>query len=259
MYETYLIALLTVLGALLGSFSTMLIWRLHFEEKGILTGRSQCPNCKSKLGFWNLIPIFSWVFQKGKCHHCKKNISFFYPLSEFVFMSLFFLFSWHFISVEPLFLVWTLGILFFSLVLFFYDLKFFEVDERIVWPAILWALGGIYFYPENWQSILIGGGVGFGFYAFQYFVSKGRWVGAGDMRLGLFMGIVLGAKLFLLSLFFAYILGTVIAMGLMIFKGLDRHSKLPMGAFLMPALLLFLYEGGLIYSWYMNFLGIGYF
>lgn len=242
--------LATTLGALLGSFTTMLITRLHFDQKGIFTGRSQCPSCGNKLNFWNLVPIFSWCFQGGKCQSCKTKISIFYPLTELTFAICFYLFASHFYETWHLFPV--LGITFITLVFFFYDVRFFEVDDRLAYPAILLVAGYAFFRDLPWADFMIGGVLGYLFYAFQYYVSKGKWVGAGDMRLGTFMGLCLGWKLLFPALFLAYIIGTLFVLPLLIMKKANGKTAMPMGAFLMPALLVFLYEGNTILTWFIN-------
>jgi prepilin signal peptidase PulO-like enzyme (type II secretory pathway) len=240
-----------ILGALLGSFTTLLIHRLHFEEKGIFWGRSKCPKCAKTLSVKNLIPIFSWLLQGGKCAYCKHKIPFFYPLVELSFISSFALFAWYFPDIQtswPYFVA-----LLFTLILFWYDVKYFEVDRRISFPAIILALVWAFFRPESWELFLIGGGVGAFFYFVQYFYSKRRWVGAGDIELGAFMGLLLGWKIFLLSLFAAYIFGSLITIPVLLFsKKFGWKSKVPMGAFLMPSLILFLLMGEKIWDWYMG-------
>ncbi len=244
------LSLVTVLGALLGSFTTMLVYRLHHDQKGIFTGRSQCPSCGVTLNFWNLVPIFSWLFQRGKCHSCKRKIPIFYPITEIIFTFCFFIFAQHFYETWHLFPI--LGIVFVALILFFYDIRFLEVDDRIIIPSILLVAIYAFYRDLGWEVYFIGGGLGFSFYAFQYVISDGKWVGAGDIRLGLFMGLCLGWKLTILSLFLAYIFGLLFALPLLILKKADRKTPLPMGAFLMPSLLIFLYSGDVIWNWYMH-------
>ena len=230
----------------------MLIYRLHHEEKGIIMGRSRCPQCEQKLAWWNLLPVFSWVFQGGKCAYCKKSIPVMYPLIEFSYAVLFFVFAHKFYSIE---FWWMLPLVFFLLVLFFYDLWFMEVDDRIAIPAILMMAGVSFFREIPVQDLWLGGALGFSFYALQYFGSKGRWVGAGDMRLGLLLGLIFGWAQLILVLFLSYIIGTVVALFLIATKGYGPKSALPMGAFLMPAALIFLYSGEVLWDWYLNYLG----
>ena len=241
-------------GACLGSFASVLIWRLHHEEKGIFAGRSRCPKCKNTLQAQNLFPIFSWIFQKGQCHHCKTEIPIRYPLIEIVFSGTFVLFVNQFWGTE--FLAPLLLIVFFCLVLFFYDLWLMEVDNRIAFPAILVAGVWAFFRELPIQDYLIGGSAGLLFYAGQYYFSKGKWVGFGDLWLGLLMGLLLGWKFLFLGLLIAYLSGTCIALYLIVFKNYTRKSAVPMGAFLLPATLLMLYNGAEIWEWYWWALGV---
>jgi prepilin signal peptidase PulO-like enzyme (type II secretory pathway) len=252
MSETFAIICGGIGGALLGSFTTMLVWRLHNDEKGIWTGRSKCPKCKKILSALELIPLVSWLIQKGTCKKCGKKIPVFYPLVELVFIISGILFVQFFYSE----IWWHMGLklllVFFALILWVYDTKFFEVDRRISWPAILLALF-LAFVEGGIQSALIGGLIGFSLFAVQYFYSSGRWVGAGDMELGVFMGFALGWEKTIGALFIAYILGTIVAIPLLLLKKKNMKSSLPMGAFLMPAFLIMLHSGEKIIEWYMNF------
>ncbi len=238
-------------GALLGSFTTMLVWRLHNDETGIWTGRSKCPNCKKTLTAFELIPVFSWLFQQGKCKSCGEKISSFYPLVEIVFIisgtifiQLFYSETWWNIALK-------LILIFFALILWVYDTRFYEVDRRISWPAILFAFVFV-FIEGGIQSALIGGFIGFSIFAIQYFYSKGKWVGAGDMELGLFLGIILGWEKTIGALFLAYILGSIVAIPLLIQKKKTMKSFLPMGAFLIPAFLIMFHSGDKIIQWYVE-------
>lgn len=252
--ENLIILISLLFGSALGSFSSLLIWRLHYEKPGILWGRSQCPNCKETLGAQNLIPIFSWLFQKGKCANCKKEISSRYPIIELIFAITFVLFTQQFWG--DVYFPFLMISVFFVLVLFFYDLWFFEVDSRVVFPAMGVALIWGFLKTPPIAEFIIGGCCGGLFYAFQYYLSKGRWVGFGDVWLGILIGLLLGWKLLLLSLFVAYISGSLVAVYLIVFEKYTRKSKVPMGAFLMPSTLLFLYCGEDIWRWYWSFLGL---
>lgn len=69
-------------GTLFGSFSSVIIYRLKSGEKGIMTGRSHCGSCNKTLKALDLVPIFSWLFRKGKCAYCEKKVSAIYPFLE---------------------------------------------------------------------------------------------------------------------------------------------------------------------------------
>ncbi len=238
-------------GALIGSFTTMLVWRLHHDEPGIVLGRSKCTSCKSVLSWKELIPVFSWLIQGGKCKHCQSPISIFYPLVEIVFIISAIIFVQLFYSIVWWNNVLHLLIVIFALILWVYDTRFSEVDRRISWPAISLGLL-VMLVDKNVTSGLIGGAIGFGLFGIQYLYSKGKWVGAGDMELGLFVGLVLGWPKALGAIFIAYILGSLVAIPLLIFKKKTMKSTLPMGAFLMPAFLIMLHSGDQIIQWYLN-------
>lgn len=267
MSDLYYQILFTFLGACLGSFSTMLIWRLHFEESGIVTGRSKCPQCQKTLSPLSLVPILSWIFQRGMCKNCGKKIPIFYPLVEITFAVTFYIFAEKFFrgispNIDFIFLMISI---FLILILFFYDLKFMEVDRRISFPAliiaIIWAI-----FRGNWEIYLIGGIVGFLFYFLQFwgtkYFLKREGVGQGDFELGALIGLLLGWKLLIPAIFLAYVIGTIFAIPILIFqkklKGkIPRFSgklALPMGAFLMPSLLIFLYNGQALIDWYWQLL-----
>jgi prepilin signal peptidase PulO-like enzyme (type II secretory pathway) len=242
----------------------MLIWRLHFDEPGIMTGRSKCPKCKKTLSPSSLIPIFSWIFQRGRCKKCGKEISAFYPLVEITFATTFYFFAEKFITSDIFNLNFLFLILsvFLILILFFYDLKYLEVDHRISFPAILIAIlwtGWKVYNGADYSLYLIGCFAGFMFYFLQFwgtkYFLKREGVGQGDFELGALMGLLLGWKLLIPALFISYIIGSFIAIPLWIFdKKTNGQSALPMGAFLMPALLIFLYNGQTILNWYWSLL-----
>jgi len=255
-------------GLILGSFATLLIHRLYYDEPGIVSGRSRCPQCREILSPISMIPVFSWLFQQGKCKRCGKKIPVFYPLVELSFGISYFMLA-RFFGGEPAFW-WLFGILFFLLVLFWYDVRFMIVDRRISIPAILlaiaWAVYNWFTGAQDLISVLGGGILIGGFFFVQFFYSRKKaqpWVGAGDTDMGLFLGLCLGLKLGLLSLFVAYIIGTVYAIGFIVWKIISlgpssgkkkslSKVKVPMGAFLMPSLWLFLFFGEQIWTWYWD-------
>ena len=108
-----------------------------------------------------------------------------------------------------------------------------------------------------WGALVCGG-----IYFVQYFCSSGRWVGQGDIDLGIFVGLCLGLKLGILSLFGAYVIGMFFALGLLLYERLQykqtqavknwKNTKVPMGAFLMPSLIIFLFWGEEIWNAYWH-------
>lgn len=250
--ESFILLVSAVVGACIGSFATMLVWRLMHDEPGILTGRSRCPQCKTTLGVPDLVPVLSWLCTGGKCRHCGNKISVYYPITELIFVIVFVIMTSVFYGT-PMYW-WVMGVIVFALILGVYDGKFQLVDRRISWPAIVLALVWMLFRDGEILDFVYGGLIGGGFYALQWALSRGRWVGAGDIELGIFMGFVLGVDLIIGGLFFAYVIGTLVALPLLITKQVGRKGKLPMGVFLMAAMILFLPWGTDLIDWYLNLL-----
>lgn len=237
------------LGLIMGSFLSMLVPRLHHDEKGIIKGRSQCFHCKKTLSASELIPVISYLIQGGKCKHCGKSIPAWYPIMELTtavtFAVLYFLFP------DPV--IWLSNIFFFSVLLFilFYDLRYKEIHDAVMLPAIVIAIILSIFLGDPVSS-MIGAGIGFGFFALQYFASQGRWIGAGDMRIGAFMGLMLGWQLTFLALVLSYIFGSLISIALLLTGKADRKTALPLGPFLVVGTMLAFFFGTEILEIYLN-------
>lgn len=223
------LTIIILLGLVVGSFLSMLIPRLHFEEKGIFFGRSHCANCKKTLAGRDLVPFFSYLINLGRCRFCKKKISLFYPVIElttaFAFAALYF--------YDPSIEVLIPNLVNFSILIFifFYDLRFKEIHDAVMIPGIILAfLFSI--VSGNLGDASIGAMIGFIFFGLQYWVSKGRWIGIGDLRIGVFMGLILGWERMLLALFLGYILGSLIGIALIIKNKANMKTALPLGPFL---------------------------
>lgn len=244
-------AISTGLGLILGSFLSMLIPRLHNGEKGIVSGRSKCPNCKHTLKAVNLIPLFSYLLQKGKCSWCKKPISAWYPFTELLTALSFLGMAFHF--QDPSTWAFFLPILFTFLFIFVYDLRYKEIHEVVLIPGIVYALLWAILFQDI-QSALIGAGVAFVFFGLQFWLSKGRWIGSGDMEIGIFMGLVLGLQNTLLGIFAGYLLGSIIGIGLLLSQKAKANTAVPLGPFLVVGSMLTFLYGNELLSFYLNFL-----
>jgi prepilin signal peptidase PulO-like enzyme (type II secretory pathway) len=237
------------LGLVFGSFLNVLIPRLHSGEGGILTGRSHCPKCNTTLTPLDLIPVLSYLFTRGKCRHCKTKVSLWYPIVEITVGLTFLLLSFYFRTpfewIEHAFYFYIL------LFIFFFDLKHSEIHDGVLIPAIVIAAGLCFLMPDP-LSHLIGGLIGFVFFGAQYVLSKGKWIGAGDMRIGAFMGLILGWQLTLVALFISYILGSIIGIFLMLCKEVKGRSAVPLGPFLVIGTFITFFYGEVILRWYLS-------
>lgn len=140
-----------ILGLLFWSFSSVLITRLKTWEKGIMNWRSHCPKCNHTLSFFDLCPVFSYIFRKWKCAYCSEKISIMYPVLELV-MWLFFLASSYFLIDFSLILSWNsseiiklfffLFITFISVIIAVYDIIYLEIHD---WIILTWIIVSLIF------------------------------------------------------------------------------------------------------------------
>lgn len=240
-----------IFGLIGGSFVNALLWRIP-KHKNIYFDRSECIKCGHKLGFFDLIPVLSFIFLLGKCRYCSKKISWQYPLIELVSgLGLYFL-ALKFSGAE---LVWLGGIFLISVFIFIYDLKHLLILNRSVFLGVLWIILGLwYFGVENIKENILMGLAIFSFFFAMYFFSKGKWVGGGDAKLGLFLGLWLGWPQGLIGLLLAYILGSLVGIILLIFRLVNLKSKVPFGPFLITGAWVAFLWGEAIIKWYSNLL-----
>jgi len=270
----YILSLL--IGAIVGSFLNVVIERLH-NGGSLLWPPSHCPKCRHRLGLADLFPIISFIFLRGRCRYCREKISWQYPLVEIACGLLFLLaaaissrhnpalnvfyhfnksyfFSWLPAGGDLLIqLLRDWLAIAFLIVIFVYDLKWKLILDRIALPAII-----IFFIINlvlgyGLANLLLATVIGFGFFALQYLISRGRWIGGGDLRVGALMGALLGWPQIILAIFLSYIIGALISIVLVITKGKKLTSEIPFAVFLAPATLITLWLGGRIISWYLGF------
>lgn len=261
-----------ILGTAVGSFLSVVIYRLKTNTKGVISGHSYCPYCKKKLKWRHLIPVLSWLFLQGKCGYCGKKISVHYLMLE-ILTGLLFLFTfstWNFIQITPsiinpdflnysinweIFEKFTFYIVEFSflIAIFFYDLMHKEIPDQLSLPAIvIAAAGGLTLGIPTALNMLIGGAAIFTFFLLQFLISRGKWIGGGDIRLGAFMGIFLGWEKGLLALVLAYLIGGAFSLFLLASKKINRKSTIPFGPFMITGILIVVFFGERILDWYFN-------
>ncbi|HVV66699.1 MAG TPA: prepilin peptidase [Candidatus Saccharimonadales bacterium] len=272
-------AFLTLVGLCMGSFVNALVWRLHEQSMqarkknpdkdyqkrlSISKGASMCPHCKHKLSAADLIPVLSWLALGGKCRYCHKPISVQYPLVELMGAALFAAsYIWwpaDLRSYEIGIFVWWLILLVGLMALIVYDLRWLLLPNRIMYPAVVAALVMAIISIINAGSplkallstvlgIVIGGGI---FYIlFQ--ISKGKWIGGGDVKLGGLLGLAVGtpggAVLFI---FVAAVLGTVVSLPMLASGKMKRTSVIPFGPFLIIGAVVAKLFGADILHWYQQ-------
>jgi len=243
-------------GLAIGSFLNCVICRLE-KKQSFLKGRSYCPHCKHVLSWQDLIPVFSFLILGGKCRYCGKRISWQYPLVELLTGILFLLIFNFLINLLIFkFLFWIL-ISCFLIVIFVYDLKHYIIPDKVIYQAI--AITFLYNLILNSQFIIHNSISAFGaagFFLFIVLVSRGKWMGVGDIKLVFLIGLLLGWPNTLLALFLAFLIGAIIGLGLIILKKKTIKSELPFGPFLILGIYIALFFGEKIINWYFNLFSI---
>jgi len=272
MFEEILYFFIFLFGLAVGSFLNCVIYRLEKNES-FLKGRSFCPHCKHKLTWYDLIPLFSFLILKGKCRYCGKKISLQYPLVELatgvLFLSIFnFQFSIHnqfsiFNFQNLLTTSYLLLIACFLIIIFVYDLKHYIIPDKVIYPGIgivlfyqlfrIWSFG-------NWNLFRIWD-LGFGilpslFLLAIILISKEEWMGWGDFKLAVFMGLFLGSPKILVALFLSFLIGAIIGLILIITGKKTLKSKVPFAPFLVTGTFLAMFFGEGFINWYLNLLSI---
>lgn len=256
-----------ILGLFVGSFLNVVVHRLHRHESFVL-GYSKCLFCGHRLYPLDLVPLFSYLFLRGRCRYCQHGFSGHYPLIELITGLTFSLIFWRLIpdtsvlsiffisavSLAKVFFWWVISA--FLIIVFTYDLKFYIILDKVVIPAMVIALLGNLALGHSIGNLLFGALIGGLFFLLQYIISQGRWIGDGDIRLGFLMGLILGWPQILVALFLAYVLGSVVGVGLLLSSKKKWKDKLPFGTFLSMATIICLLFGEQILNWYLNLLYI---
>lgn len=253
-YKMFIIYLtIFFIGLGFGSFSSVIIHRLHSNEKGIFLGRSKCPHCSTTLKASDLIPVLSYLIHRAKCQYCKKPISKKYPTLELT-MGSFFLLTTYLTGLNNYWLLaFYLLVTFTFVLLSFYDAFFQEVPDEISLPTlIIVGLVGYFGSLHNLESLLIGFFVPVGFFGLLFFGSQGRWLGGGDIRIGAIMGLLLGWPNILVGLFLGYLLGSIYGVVGIATGKLKRKSMVAFGPFLFAGTYIALFWGDNILKWYLN-------
>src|SRR6266542_3435082 len=217
-----IVVLLIVGGLVFGSFVNALVWRLH-SKRDWVKERSECPHCHHQLAAKDLVPVLSWLSLNGKCRYCSKPIPD-SPLVELV-LPLLFVLSYY-VWPQPLtgvglfvFVLWLIFLVGF-VALAVYDLKWFLLPDVIVFPlmalAAIQVLGVWVIFGGSWRDVvssILGALAISGLFFALFEISKGKWIGFGDVKLGVVLGLLAGGPVqaFVL-LFVASLLGVLFSL-----------------------------------------------
>lgn len=240
-----------LVGVIIGSFLAVCIERLPLQQS-IVYPASYCPNCKSALKMTDLIPVVSYLFLRGKCRYCNQAYPGRYFLIELMTGCLFLWSSctlgFQFITFKALLL--TAFLIVIAWIDYDYQLV---LNKVLVWLAVCSLVNVFYLSVPDIASMLAGAFVGGGVLFLIGVFSRGG-IGDGDIKLASILGLWLGLPSVLLTLFFAFVSGGIVATVLLLFKLRNRKDGIPFAPFLAIGALISTLYGKEIIQWYIGLL-----
>lgn len=251
-----MIILISLYGLLIGSFLNVCIYRIPREES-IVFPSSHCPNCGANLKWYDLLPVFSFIVQRGKCRYCGEKVSPQYPIIEllnsiiyliiyikFGFALEFFFYAIIFsllivitiIDLQHMIIPDILVVLILGITIIYKILSYILYSKS---PELLYSIGGLVLSGTLFILIII--------------VSKGG-MGGGDVTLIGVLGFILGIKKIFLTIFLSFLLGAIISVFLLIMKIKGRKDPIPFGPFIILGFFIVVFWGEKLISWYVSLL-----
>jgi len=289
MEQILLCVILAVFGLVMGSFAGATAWRIRarqlvqdkadgekvdnkeYAQLLPLTktttkmDRSRCLHCGHILAWYDLLPLVGWASTKGTCRYCHEKIGWLEPLIELGMASLFvtsYLF-WPEALTGPLqivhFVLWLIaGVL--LAILFVYDLKWYLLPNVVVFPLIgvgivvaavnILTLGNL---GMSLANLIIAVFILSGLYFILWLISKGQWIGFGDVKLGLGLALLLGDwQLAFIALFSANVIGCLFVIPGMLTGKVTRRTRVPFGPLLILGTIIAMLAGPFIQAWYFT-------
>jgi leader peptidase (prepilin peptidase)/N-methyltransferase len=244
-------ALTVIFGLIIGSFLNVVIHRLPLGEN-VVFPPSHCPRCRADIPFYHNIPLFSYIFLRGRCHACREHISLQYPLVE-GFCAFSFWLTWQFFGLSH---AAVLSAVFICLLIILaaIDLKHMILPDELTLGGSALFFAYSFFNPAVGQldAVLSGLGAALVFAGFFYFYLKIRKIeglGFGDIKMVLLMGLFLGLHRLVVAIFLASVSGLLVGVFFMVFKKKNLKFALPFGPFLSLGSYIALFWGIDILAW----------
>lgn len=236
-----------LVGISIGSFLNVCIYRIP-EKEDIVLERSHCMSCGNVLKWYELIPLFSFLAQRGRCRNCKAKLSIQYPLIELINGLIYlWIFAVNGFSVESILFCVCASVL---IVISVIDWRTYEIPFGC--NIIIGILGiiRVFLNLTHWYEYVIGFFAVSGLFLLIYWITKGRGIGGGDIKLMAAAGLLLGWKSILLALMIGSIAGSIIHLSLMKIRGKDR--VLAFGPYLAFGIFISMLYGNEIITWYLG-------
>lgn len=224
------VVIAVIVGLILGSFLSVLLDRWpHLRGAG--TGRSHCPHCKHVLAWYDLVPLVSWSALRGRCRYCGEPVSALYPVLELTMAGVLGLSAY--ISGFPSLWYATDYLILFALVsLFFFDFKYRVLPDFILVPLLIVVAARLF---SERPDLLINGfataAALSGLWGALYLISRGRWLGLGDVKLAFVLGLLFGYPGAVGVMMIAVWSGALAGIGLVLAHRAHGKTPIPFGSF----------------------------
>lgn len=229
------VAAVIMVALIFGSFATAVAYRLP-RGKQFVSGRSKCPSCGHKLGFFDLFPVLSWLLLKGRCRYCGKKFGSSYIIAECLLTAMILMIYLKFGITAPSLLLAALSVCIVTMIII--DFEHYIIPDSI--NATMFAISLIYMFliEASWQQFVIGPilglSIGFALRWIMWAWKKREGLGLGDVKFLAVAGLVLPFDLIITFFFMAGVIGIITAL---VWKILGKGKEFPFG----PALSLSMY------------------
>jgi leader peptidase (prepilin peptidase)/N-methyltransferase len=255
--EAALLIPLFILGAILGSFFNVVIYRVPRGES-IIRPPSACPACGTRLRVWDNIPLLGYLALRGRCRYCAAPISPRYVIVEALSGLLPVLLFMRFGATAPFWVFWPLSYV--LLVLSFVDLDLRILPDKVTLPGIVIGLAvaplaGLLGFWESVIGVLVGGGALYLIGILGQLLLKKESMGGGDVKLAAMLGAFLGWQMIVVALFIAFLTGAIVGITVMSMRRDEWDHAIPFGPFIALGAIASILWGGPVLAWYSALLG----
>jgi leader peptidase (prepilin peptidase) / N-methyltransferase len=247
----FIYSYLFILGSVLGSFYNVVGLRVP-QNESIVRPRSHCTSCGRTLTALDMVPVFSWLFLRGKCRSCGAKVSVIYPVIELATGLLFMLAFYHFgFNLEVLVSFTFISLL---VIIIVSDIAYMLIPDKVlIFFTPLLIVERIFIPLDPWWDPLAGAVFGFGLLFLIAVISKGG-MGGGDIKLFFVIGLALGFKLTLLTFMLACFLGAFYGVFSIIMGKHNKKQPIPFGPFIAIGAILAYFYGNDMINWYISML-----
>lgn len=252
-----IVFIIFLFGLCIGSFLNVCIYRLPASKSIVNPSRSVCPSCNQPIRYYDNIPIFSYLWLKGRCRHCSTRIPVRYAVVELMTGGVA-------VAVLLAFGLTLEGLIYFAFISALIVITYIDIDHKII-PDIItlpgipigliasFALPAVGF-KDAIVGLLAGGGSLWLVAWIYYLLTRKDGMGGGDIKLLAMMGTIIGLKGVIFTIFMSSAVGTLVGITLMIVKGKDMKFAVPFGPFLSIGAITYIFFGQDIIRAYVNFL-----